>query len=150
LEAHWKALKEEVKRQNAAGWTNIRLIEPNYEEDDGKVDEENITAEQIAQMRHCILTENRSKSMNEMQELITGGECLFNTQFSYQIIEAYDDMDTKYKSLRQNYKKKFDMLLGFTYTLNEYDFWMDDHEVGWGTDFGGSAFIKGLARKWKA
>jgi hypothetical protein len=107
-------------------------------------------------MRVLIGTNNRDQ-MQEYYELLVLGDqagewfTMFNTSFSYEVIDA---MQNFFRMLTNTKKKEplwktFDRVFAFTYTIGNHSYWMSDHEVGWGRDFGGSMLVKRLAKEWK-
>jgi septation ring formation regulator EzrA len=86
--------------------------------------------------------------MEEMRELVLGDQAnsnflMFNTSFSYDILGAFDHFKTKLYTKAKTPADKFDLLLAYTYNINEHDVWMHDNEGGM------EGMVKNLASMWK-
>jgi hypothetical protein len=113
--------------------------------------EADYTEEDMGHMRFIIVTQRRADEQDRMRELLLGEDSdspflMFNTSFSYQVLDSLQDLQRGLKQCKQDWARKFDRLLGYTTMIDQYDVWMHDHEVGWG----GHRFIAALARQWKA
>lgn len=101
-------------------------------------------------MRWVIITQRRADELEHMREVVLGEDAhaeflMFNTSFSYAVMESFSELQDEYKKAK-GWDAKLDKLFAYTHTLDEHDVWMHDHEVGWG----GHHFIASLARLWKA
>lgn len=117
--------------------------------DDDDFDPTECSQEQVDHVRVIIITKERQDRMEEMSKLILGEQhgqdfMTFNTSFSNRVISAWNAFTVRFQQALE-WQEKFDLLLGFTDTLKEHDFWMNDHEVGWG----GEKMVEQLGRSWK-
>ncbi len=118
--------------------------------DDEEKAEADYTDAELAYMRFIIITQRRADEQDRMKELLLGEDAdspflMFNTSFSYQVLDSLQDLQRGLKRCKDDWAKKFDKLLGYTVMVDQYDVWMHDHEGGWG----GHRFIAALARLWK-
>ena len=67
------------------------------------------------------------------------------SSFSYHVLDSWEDVK-ELLGRTKSWAKKFNLLLGYTNALNEFDVCMHDHERDWG----GEEFVKELAKRWKA
>lgn len=116
-----------------------------YEEE--KYDTDKYTEDQMNSVRHIMITQNRADKLDEMENLILGDQAdseilCFSTSFSY---DVFDSLDTLRSLLRKSKTpaQKFDLLLAYTYTVQEHDTWMHDNEGDM------EEYTKGLASLWK-
>eukprot|EP01052_Picozoa_sp_SAG31_P002960 SAG31_NODE_108_length_24741_cov_6.933041_12_plen_241_part_00 len=122
-------------------------------------DEEDDDAEEKAQdewtdaemdyMRWVIITQRRADELENMKELVLGEQAgdsllMFNTSFSYEIMDSFGELASEVKKTK-DFGAKLDKLFAYTYTIDQHDVWVHDHECGWG----GERFIAGLAKLWK-
>jgi hypothetical protein len=122
-----------------------------YDDDDDiddKEDTSTYTAEQMSSLRFVLITKKREDRMEEMRELVLGDQAdsnflMFNTSFSYDILGTFDHFKTKLYTKAKIPADKFDLLLAYTYNINEYDVWMHDNEGGM------EGMVKNLASMWK-
>jgi hypothetical protein len=97
------------------------------EEEDGDVDRDKLTAEQVATLRHIVITLGRDQAQRRMRKLVLGAQAdrgflSFNTSFSYELTAKFEAFTRYYKSLK-DWSDKFDNLLAFTMTIDEFDVW---------------------------
>eukprot|EP00978_Attheya_sp_CCMP212_P023935 scaffold74307_cov51-Attheya_sp.AAC.4 len=119
-------------------------------DDEEEEDSAKYTQDQVDNIRQIMVTTKRGKTIEAMQKLILrdqfGDEMMmFSTSYSYQVVGAFENDFKKYYRNRKSTPDKFDALLGFTFTLHQYDVWCHDNEG----DFGGDTMIASLARMWK-
>jgi hypothetical protein len=131
--------------------------EEEEEDDDDDLDDEAyeakcklMTQEQVDEWRVIIITKERHEAIEKMNKLILGDQyggnfMMFNTSFSYELLGAFETFKKKFQAGIPA-AKKFNLILGFTNAISQYDVWMHDHECEWG----GERMIAGLARMWKA
>eukprot|EP00536_Pseudo-nitzschia_multiseries_P004206 jgi/Psemu1/64530/estExt_Genemark1.C_690003 len=106
-----------------------------------------LTKEQVDTLRYVIITKNRDKQIDEMEEYILGEQAgsdmlSFTTSFSYDVLDGFDYFQSKmYKN--KSKQRKFDMLFAYTYQLKEHDVWMHDNEGGM------NDMVEDLAKMWK-
>lgn len=123
------------------------------DESDGEGEDEDpkkYTQEDMDHVRQIIITKERDAAMKKTRKLVLGAQAegsvmMFNTSFSYEVLDSFERFKGMHKRAK-SWKAKFDLLLGFTDVLNDYDVWMHDHEGGWG----GEKMIAGLARMWRS
>ena len=120
------------------------------EGDEEQKAEDQYTDEEMDYMRFVIITQRRADEQDRMRELLLGEDAdsmflMFNTSFSYQVLDSLQDLQRGIKRCKDDWAKKFDKLLAYTIMIDQYDVWMHDHEVGWG----GHRFVAALARLWK-
>ena len=157
---YFEDLNAVLKRENALGRIPIRDLPPtprdNDEDEDDDYDSEEeqdnskLTAAEMEHMRFVMATKERVAAIEQVEASLLGEQAgssfmMFNTSFSYQVLDAFEDLKimlTKTKSWPQ----KFNLLFGFTFIIDQHDVWMHDHEVGWG----GEIMLKALATRWKA
>jgi hypothetical protein len=106
----------------------------------------------IAQMdalRFVLVTKPRAAAIDEMREFVLGDQVnesmimSFNTSFSYNaIMDSFFQLKKKLSSMRK-WDQKFDKLYGFTFTIHQFDVWMQDNEGGL------NDMVLGLAKLWK-
>jgi hypothetical protein len=116
-------------------------------DDDDEEDTSTYTAEQMSTLRFVLITKKREDRMEEMRELVLGDQAdcnflMFNTSFSYDILDAFDQFKTLYTKAK-THADKFDLLLAYTYNIGEHDVWMHDNEGGM------EGMVKNLASMWK-
>ena len=120
------------------------------EEESQEKDEDEWTEEEVNYMRWIIITQRRADALEHAAELVLGEQAhesflSFNTSFSYEVMESFDEMRQEY-SRTSDWGARFDMLFAYTHTIEEQDVWMHDHEVGWG----GEVWLASLAKLWRA
>lgn len=119
------------------------------EEDDEKdQDTSKYTEQQMATLRYVFITQKRSDRLDEMRQFILGEQAnqsfmMFNTSFSYQVLDGFDDFKSTLYAKAKTAADKFDLLFAFTYNLKEFDTWMHDNEGGM------DGMVKALASMWK-
>ena len=117
-------------------------------DDDDEEDTSTYTAEQMSTLRFVLITKKREDRMEEMRELVLGDQAdcnflMFNTSFSYDILDTFDHFKTKLYTKAKTPADKFDLLLAYTYNIGEHDVWMHDNEGGT------EGMVKNLASMWK-
>mmetsp|Transcript_69319 Transcript_69319/g.193921 ORF Transcript_69319/g.193921 Transcript_69319/m.193921 type:complete len:249 (-) Transcript_69319:84-830(-) len=164
FDAHFKSLEEVVKRDDVPegrvlghmliqGTNNAEEQDDtaeDYEEEDEEEEERDnasYTVEEMARLRHIIITKRRDNKMNWARRLVLGDQAddsfmMFNTSFSYEVYGAFEEMATLLKK-KKDWGEKLDMLFGFTHTIKEYDVWCHDHEES-------PVFVMKLAKLWKS
>mmetsp|Transcript_24166 Transcript_24166/g.52125 ORF Transcript_24166/g.52125 Transcript_24166/m.52125 type:complete len:208 (-) Transcript_24166:320-943(-) len=120
-------------------------VEDSEEEDE---DKSKYTAGEMASLRYIMITKDRNVKLDEMRKLLLGDQAdedlmCFNTSFSYEVKDGFYEFLSKEYSRTKKQSSKFDLLLGYTYNLQEYDVWMHDNEG----DMDG--FVSDLAKMWK-
>ena len=158
--AKWKDLFKTVKeRTGAMGAMQIRGIkslkeddedsdDEDSDEEDEAVDPNTYTQAQVDHIRQIMITKQRKQALDEMEKLVLGDQygdtmMMFNTSFSYKLLDAFETFRKKYKNAR-SWPRKLDLLFAFTFAIQKYDVWMHDHEVGWE----GPKMTASLARLW--
>lgn len=154
-----EALEQVSKQQGDCGYMLVKGVDVGDDYDNDASSEEqkrvlqNLPKAAVDVMRVIMMPKERADAMEEMAKLILGEQygdsfMMFNTTFSYEVLSAFDEFKRVYNKTK-NAKEKLNLILGFTSALEDYDVWMHDHEVGWGSEFGGGKMISGLARMWK-
>jgi hypothetical protein len=130
------------------GTMMIRGLNHDDDDDDEEEEEDNTryTMEQMESLRYIIMTKNRIKQFEDMKKLILGSNAndnflMFNTSFSYTVMDSWDTL--KRMLQRKTPAQKLDILIAYTSTLLDYDFWMNDNEGGM------DVVVKGLGSAWK-
>jgi hypothetical protein len=132
-----KAMEESI---NAVG--SIVIVGANNPEEDDEEEEEKekepkpITQEMMDRVRVVIITPQRKAAMDEARTQILGDEAdanfmMFSTSFSYGV-EYFLESSLRRIAAQKNLPKKLDLLFGVTFALREFDYWIGDHESGWG------------------
>lgn len=113
----------------------IQGIPSEGSESEGEEEEEgkgpSYTAEQIATLRHIIITQRRADALEKMETVVLGKQSgdtirMFNTSFSYEIFQKIPPVIRKIA--KKNPPAQFDDLFALTSNLHEYDVWMMDYE----------------------
>ena len=120
------------------------------EGDEEQKPEASYTDAEMDYMRFIIVTQRRADEQEHMNEVVLGEDAhqslhIINTSFSYRVLDSLADLQRELKQCKGDAAAKLDKLLGYTCTIDEFDVWMDDHEMGWG----GHRFLAALARLWK-
>jgi hypothetical protein len=148
IDRYFEKLREVIARCGAKGSIIERGIDDDEDEDgEDEEDEEEkkdgeeaqpkkkrvYTEEEVSsQLRHMIITERRDTYLEKMQNLLLGdqagsGFCMFNTSFSYEILELVPKEIKRIKR-HPTPSEQLDHLYGLTSALMDYDVWMNDHE----------------------
>lgn len=103
----------------------------------------------MAHTRWILVDEGRARALDDANDALLGeqagdGFLMFNTSFSYQVLEEFVDLAADLPDAEP--AARFDKLLGFTRAIHNHDVWMHDHESGWG----GPKMLKKLAKLWKS
>jgi hypothetical protein len=130
------------------GIASDRDDEEESDEED-EADNSKYTTEQMQTLRFIMINDSRADQLDAMRKLVLGdqadeGFMMFNTSFSWQIM---DHVFPRFKQLYQkttSKAKKFDMLFAFTFQLFQYDVWCHDNEDSM------NPLTSGLAKMWKA
>lgn len=153
LDVYFDRLQSVIERVGANGSMIIEGIESSDDEDDddetkgisptAKKTKKEPTAEQVANLRHIIITQRREEALKKMGKVILGEQygdsiMMFTTSFSYRILENIPKEIEKIKR-RKDASEKFDLLFALTYNLDRYDSWLNDYED--------SAAVKSLITK---
>ena len=118
-------------------------------EEEPKVDRDKFSQEEVDYIRTVIINPGMNQALEMMEELILGeqrgcGFMMFDTSFSYVVLDAFDEMKRLHGKAK-SWANKLNYLFGYTFIVARYDVWMQDHECGWG----GEKMIKDLAKMWK-
>jgi hypothetical protein len=147
---HFKRLDAAIEAVNGLGRILIRGVPDKLDEESNEIEVINskLTEKDMDHMRWIIITQRRSNQLESMAKLVLGDQAsesilTFNTTFSYEVLDAFSEVKATVRKT-SSWGVKFDMLFAFTYTINEYDTWVNDHECGWG----GNRFIRSLAKLW--
>ena len=128
------------------GVSKPREDDEDYDEDEDEEETEedkaNYTQEQVETMRFILITKKRRDKLNEMNEFVLQDEEVFNTAFSYRIRKSFPAMK-RMRNKMKNWSDKFDLLFAYTYTVSQYNNWVQDNEG----DMNG--VVDGLGRLWK-
>ena len=132
-DAHFERLHAKITELGALGQMLVVGVRGEYNEDEDEydeVDEDNLTAAQMSQMRHIIITKQREKQLKAAERRVLGDQAgddflSFNTSFSYEILPEIEKMAGKKTN---DATKRFDELFAFTYYINEHDTWVHDNE----------------------
>lgn len=141
----FQQLEQVLEKNNCIGQMLVRGISGDEEEDTNKY-----TTEQMQSLRFIAISEERATALEDMDKLILGDQYgdsffMFNTSFSYHVLDCWEIVKNSLAKSK-SWPNKFNLLLGFTNAIKEFDTWMHDHEVGWG----GEVFLADLAKRWKA
>ena len=152
-------LQSVCDRCQGVGYSLVRGVARDEDEDNEDISEDGVetfdptkcSQAQVDHVRVIVITKERQECLDDMGRLILGAQfgasfMSFTTSFSYQVLGAWQEFTRIFQcTSSRDWKRKFDLLLGFTDTLKEHDVWVHDHEVGWG----GELMIKELAGYWK-
>jgi hypothetical protein len=130
----------------------IARNEDSDSEDESEEPEGGFTQEQVDTLRYVAVTLGRDKALRQMEKLVLkeqagGGMMMFNTSFSWTLLQTFDEFTKWYTKL--TWPERFDSLFAFTYMLGNFEVWMHDHECDWAAD-GGKKMITDLAKMWRA
>jgi len=163
FEAHFARLDKAIKAVGGVGSMLVKGVEGAEDDEDDEDDDEDdeddekqnaknakYTVEQMAAMRHIVVTKARDKAVDAGSKFATlgqhkGGFMMFNTHQGNMVLLGMSKEVTKAVA-KKNLKERFDTLFGLTFALKEYDFWMHDNEYGDAMD----KHVKPLANAWKA
>jgi len=153
-DAYLARLKNKVEELGAEGTMLVKGVKHDKEdedEDDEKEDNnDKVTAAQVAELRHIIITASRDKFLEAGAKFVTCGQhkdgcMMFMTSHGNAVIEGIaNKVATAAK--KKNLTERFDALFGLTYALKTYDFWLNDNEYGDEV----AEHVKPLAKAWKA
>jgi hypothetical protein len=153
LDMYFDRLESVIERVGAKGSIIIEGIESSDEEDEDETKEvsptakeakkKEATAEQVANLRHIVITQRREEALEKMGKAVLGAQygdsfMMFTTSFSYEILENIPKQIEKIKR-KKDPSEKFDLLFALTYNLDQYDTWLNDYED--------SAAVKSLITK---
>ncbi|KAL7479958.1 hypothetical protein ACHAWX_000144 [Stephanocyclus meneghinianus] len=129
----------------------VRGIDADDEDKEDEVDYEDVVVDEdeVDKLHFIFVTDERGRTIEEVRKLVLkdkypGGFLMFNTSFSYDVLEAFELVKDRFNRTK-SWPKKFDLLLGFTHAIKEFDYWLNDHEVGWG----GEIMVKKLGQMWR-
>jgi hypothetical protein len=141
-----KEQKDVLAPMMIKGVSKPREDDEDYDEDEDEEETEedkaNYTQEQVETMRFILITKKRRDKLNEMNEFVLQDEEVFNTAFSYRIRKSFPAMK-RMRNKMKNWSDKFDLLFAYTYTVSQYNNWVQDNEG----DMNG--VVDGLGRLWK-
>mmetsp|Transcript_43362 Transcript_43362/g.48803 ORF Transcript_43362/g.48803 Transcript_43362/m.48803 type:complete len:216 (+) Transcript_43362:110-757(+) len=105
-------------------------------DDEDNADTSKYTTEQMNMLRFIMITKNRDEQLDAMRKIILGDQAddsmlMFNTSFSYKVLDSWDHVKLRILP-RQSASKKLDILIAYTYNLQDFDTWMHDNEGGMG------------------
>jgi hypothetical protein len=140
-EKHFAKLNKAKLKYNAIAYTLEMGVEDSDDEEDEEENEESeddqpqvekeYTDEEMAKLRHVLLTERRAKLITEMEVLMLGDQHQdlvksFNTSYSNHIISAVPQqiIFASAKALPE----QFDHVFGITKAIQNYDNWMYDYD----------------------
>lgn len=154
-------LEAVLEREQAISTISICGIEDDDEDDEaveGDSDEKKVksetklyTEDQISKLRDVLISKRRSEYLENMEMELVGeseneGFHVFDTGFSYKVLKFIED-HVKKASRKKTHDERFDYLFAITYTIAEYDTWMNDHEGDAVDDLNHS--LKKLSESWK-
>ena len=118
------------------------------DDDDEEANNSKYTMEELESIRSVMITENRSKMLDQMHDFILEDQAddsikMFGTSFSYHIHGSFYDIKRRRSNLK-SWSQKFDLLFAYTFTIGRWDSWMWDNEGGL------NDMVKELARLWKS
>ena len=141
---YFNDLKDFNNLHGNIGHVIIKGIEDNERNEE---DNKDYTPEQFAGMRLILMTDERKKEVNKKINFSNPQKGFFNTHTGNLVIEKTIRELKKTKNMK-NLSKKFDNLIGLTYSLNFYDYWMHDNEE-WGEGGYLEKTIEQLSAIWK-
>mmetsp|Transcript_7781 Transcript_7781/g.13096 ORF Transcript_7781/g.13096 Transcript_7781/m.13096 type:complete len:296 (-) Transcript_7781:65-952(-) len=154
---HFLKLNETIERLSSPGSVLIVGIKKegddedddeydDEEEEDDEIDEEeSYTEEQINNLRHIIITENREKEFERNTRKF--GASFGNTHTGNCTIYQIPQSIRKYLKM-PTLSETFDGLFAMTYALHNFDSWMYDNEE-WGPGGKCDKAICSLAKAWR-
>lgn len=152
---HFLKLNETIERLSAPGSVLIVGIKKTGDDDDDDYDDEDeddeidenesYTDEQINNLRHIIITENREKEFERNTRKY--GLSFSNTHTGNATIYQIPQSIKKYMK-KPTLSESFDGMFAMTYALLNFDTWMYDNEE-WGEGGKCDQAICGLARAWR-
>lgn len=124
-----------MKEQNASGWITVRctdeLYDDAYQNDvDGDGSPSTYTHEECNYIRCIILPPEREAAVEEMAMDVLGDQYghpvkrIMNPSFTSNVLHAFEAMEQNFKNKRL-WSKKFNILFGFTLTIQQYDSWLN-------------------------
>jgi hypothetical protein len=143
-----KAVKQRCATEGVILIRGVKLDNEDEEEEDDPV----YTAEQLAGVRHVILTSRRKQMIDDAVDFATCGQAeemfkMFNTHSGNMVCMGISKRVAKALKLK-TLPEQFDSLLALTFAIDRYDSWIHDNEC-WER---GGALEKGLnalAKAWK-
>mmetsp|Transcript_7483 Transcript_7483/g.9745 ORF Transcript_7483/g.9745 Transcript_7483/m.9745 type:complete len:280 (+) Transcript_7483:133-972(+) len=125
----------------------------NYYDEDEELDEwerkkrKNYTNEQMKTFRFILINKSRSEKLDQMEKWILREQAgrnimMFATSFSYTVLHSWKTF-AKRISNTKNPTHKLDLLMMYTFMIDQHDTWLHDNEGDMDT------LIKGLANAWK-
>lgn len=160
VEMYFDRLRSVIERMGAEGSMIIQGVDQEEDDDDdesetkeispkSKKAKKELTAEQVAKLRHIVVTKRREAALEKMGKVVLGEQygdsvMMFNTSFSYEILESIPKEIEKIKR-KKDPSERFDLLFGLTYHLNRYDTWLNDYEDSAGV----KSLITKLGNTWK-
>ena len=127
--------------------------EDEEEEEEDDEDTSKYTAEQMSTLRFVLINQKRQDRLDEMQRFVLGNQAFcgfvtFNDSYCNEVVEGFD----RFKSWSRDTSPAdmFDLLFAYTYTLEQYDHWIDNKYDLWIDDEGGlCGMVTSLAVMWK-
>jgi len=121
--------------------------EDSEDEDEDEIESSTLTEKQLDSLCYIMITKGREKDLEAMEKLILGDQYddsvqMFNTRFSYDVMQSWDFVSEKYSKLKKP-ARKFDLLFAYTFQLKSHDYWMHDNEGGM------EVLTEELAEAWK-
>ena len=122
------------------------------EEEDDEVTSK-YTAEQMSTLRFVLINQKRQDRLDEVQRFVLGnqstcGIVMFNDSYCKEVVGGFE----RFKSWSRDISPAdmFDLLFAYTYTLEQYDHWIDNKYDLWIDDEGGMCgMVMSLAVMWK-
>lgn len=148
---YFERLGSVIAREQAEGCILVRGIETDDANEDDDSNKE-YTADQLASLRHIIITKNRNALLKKATKVVTCGQSnnsimMFDTSSGNEVIMGLPREIAKAMK-KKTLAAKFDALFALTFALQKYDCWMNDNEM-WGEDGGLDDAIDELASSWR-
>jgi hypothetical protein len=157
-DAHFARLNEAIDKCKAKGSMlvlGIRSENSDEDEDEDEDDSVVYSAEQMATLRHILITSRRDKAIREGHSFASCGQsdedfgfCSFSTSSGNEVVFGIP-AQVKKAMKKKSPAEQFDSLFGLTHGLKSFDSWMHDNEC-WEPGGELEAAITTLAKAWRS
>ena len=101
--------------------------------DDDDDDPATYTEEQVSACRFVLIKEALATALDSMGDLVLGEQAdspvmMFNTSFSYDVMDSITVVLELSRLCKNNWSQKFNTLFAYTFTIKQYDAWIYDNE----------------------
>jgi len=156
-EDYFARLEAVLKREKCAGSmlvVGLRRDDEDEDSEDEEDEEQELTAAQVATLRHIAITPARDKAITAGHAFASCGQseddcgfAMFNTSHGNEVIFGIP-REVKKALKKGTAAMQFDALLGLTHGLKSFDSWMHDNEC-WEKGGELEKAIKALAKAWR-